>query len=562
MDKNLLLAVVLSAGFLMAWYYFFQPRPIAQSPLSTDSKKLEEATGAPSKREAAEEKKETALSREIKKKPVLLEKEKIIDTTDAKVVIHSRGAAIQRWYLKEKLGKENSASPEKYWPDIVNHRSQSNGTKKPNERLPLSTFPELNFEEIKTVKEGKLTRSIWKTVLPSGIELEKEYQWEDDSHFFKIFLSFRNPTKSVQTIPEQAIGWSGGLGTIESELKENLSNSRAVAYPSPTKEILNFKETQELKWNYSWAGVDNRYYLFAMLPAATSFDTLLVKKDKKNFPELYLANKNWTLHPGEQKSLELPCYLGPKGYAQLRQWGKGLEQAVNFGYFGFLGKWALRSLYFLYGWTKNYGWAIILLTCALQVLVFPLNLKSYKSMAAMKKLQPRLAELQKRYKDDPKRLNQEMLNLYKESKTNPFGGCLPMLLQIPIFWAFFTMLRGSYELRGAPWILWIKDLSQQDPYYILPIVMGAGMFLQQKISGTTGDPTQAKIMLFMPVIFTFLFLTFPSGLVLYWLTNSILSMLTQYWCNKKFAPQNPQSGRLSPHSGRLSPQPAPSLAKK
>ena len=162
-------------------------------------------------------------------------------------------------------------------------------------------------------------------------------------------------------------------------------------------------------------------------------------------------------------------------------------------------------------------------------------MKSYRSTAAMKKLQPKIQELQKRYKEDAKRLNQEMLSLYKESKTNPFGGCLPMILQIPVFWAFFTMLRNSYELRGTPWIFWIKDLSQHDPYYILPVVMGGGMFLQQKLSGSVGDPTQAKVMMFMPIIFTAMFLNFPSGLVLYWLTNSILSISIQYWCTKKYA---------------------------
>ena len=157
-----------------------------------------------------------------------------------------------------------------------------------------------------------------------------------------------------------------------------------------------------------------------------------------------------------------------------------------------------------------------------------------QSTQAMKKIQPKIQELQKRYKDDSKRLNQELLGLYKGAKTNPFGGCIPMVLQIPVFWAFFTMLRNAYELKGAPWIFWITDLSQKDPSYVLPVVMGGGMFLQQKISGTTGaDPAQAKMMAFMPIIFTFMFLKFPSGLVLYWLTNSAFSILTQTIYNRR-----------------------------
>ena len=217
----------------------------------------------------------------------------------------------------------------------------------------------------------------------------------------------------------------------------------------------------------------------------------------------------------------------------------------------FLGKWALKALYSIHKVTQNYGWSIIILTCILQVLLFPLSLKSYKSMALMKKLQPKILDIQTRYKDDSKRMNQEMIDLYKHAGTNPFGGCLPMIMQVPVFWAFFTMLRDAYELRGAHWIFWIKDLSQADTLFtdlfhlpftlgLLPLVMGGGMLAQQKISGSTGDPTQAKMMMFMPFVFTFMFLKFPSGLVLYWLTNSIVSTATQYWCSRKYGNISPK----------------------
>lgn len=171
----------------------------------------------------------------------------------------------------------------------------------------------------------------------------------------------------------------------------------------------------------------------------------------------------------------------------------------------------------------------------------PLTIKSFKASAAMKRLQPHIKSLQEKFKSDPKRLNVEMLNLYKTQKINPLGGCLPMLLQLPIFWALFTTLRNAYELRGASWILWVKDLSAPDtllhlgtiPLNVLPLVMGVGMFLQQKMMSVSSDPTQQSMMYMMPVIFTFMFWGFPSGLVLYWLTNSILTMIEQYYIMRR-----------------------------
>ena len=163
----------------------------------------------------------------------------------------------------------------------------------------------------------------------------------------------------------------------------------------------------------------------------------------------------------------------------------------------------------------------------LQLLLMPLTMKSFKSMMAMKKVQPQLAALQKQYKNDPKRLNVEMMNLYKKSGTNPFGGCLPMILQLPIFWALFTTLRNAYELRGAPFIFWIHDLSAADPFHVLPLMMGGAMFLQQRMSGAVTDPTQKQMMLMMPIMFTVMFFNFPAGLVLYWLTNNLLTMAIQ-----------------------------------
>jgi YidC/Oxa1 family membrane protein insertase len=205
----------------------------------------------------------------------------------------------------------------------------------------------------------------------------------------------------------------------------------------------------------------------------------------------------------------------------------GLERAIDFGVFAELGRGMLAALEWLHRATGNWGWAIVLLTLALQTLLLPLTWKSLRAAAVMRKVQPEISRLQQRYADEPQKLNAEMMELYKRAGANPLGGCLPMVLQMPIFIALFNALRNSWELHGTGWILWIHDLSAKDPFYALPIVMGGLMYFQGKLNPPAGDPSQQKMMAMMPLVFTFMFLKFPSGLVLYWLTNSLVSTTLQ-----------------------------------
>jgi YidC/Oxa1 family membrane protein insertase len=198
-------------------------------------------------------------------------------------------------------------------------------------------------------------------------------------------------------------------------------------------------------------------------------------------------------------------------------------------------------LNFFYDYVGNYGVAIIILTFVIKIIFWPLSHKSYKSMEKMKKIQPMMKKLKEQYKDDRQKMNQELMQLYKTYKVNPAGGCLPMILQIPVFIGLYEALLGALELRHATFIthvpftdiVWLADLSAKDPLYVTPVVMGLSMFLQQKMSPTAGDPTQAKIMLFMPIFLTFIFLNFPAGLVVYFITNNILSMAQQWWILRK-----------------------------
>jgi YidC/Oxa1 family membrane protein insertase len=258
-----------------------------------------------------------------------------------------------------------------------------------------------------------------------------------------------------------------------------------------------------------------------------------------------------SLEPETQTRYDYQVFFGPKSMKLLNTMGYDLKKAIRFGMFDFIAKPSLGFMKVIYSVRPNYGVAIIILTLLTKIILWPLGSKSYKSMNAMKRLQPLMTEIREKYKNDKKQMNQEMMGLYKKYKINPMGGCLPMVLQIPVFFALYRMLYQAIELRHAPFLLWINDLSAPDRLFnfsfsipfmqppfgipVLTLIMGATMLLQQKMSPPPGDPTQAKMMMFMPIIFTFIFINFSAGLVLYWLVNNVLSIAQQYYIQKKNA---------------------------
>ncbi len=245
-----------------------------------------------------------------------------------------------------------------------------------------------------------------------------------------------------------------------------------------------------------------------------------------------------SLPAGQAAQFSYALYFGPKDLKDLKP--LGLDRAINFGWFDFLGRPLLYVLKFFDRYSLNYGWAIIILTFLIRIVFFYPNHKSYKSMKDMQKLQPKVAKIREKYKDDKEAMNKELMALYKTFKVNPLAGCLPMVIQLPVFIALYNVLGYAIELRHASFIptvpftdiVWLADLSTKDPLLITPIVMGATMFLQQKMTPSPGDPAQAKMMMFLPLIFTFMFLNFASGLVIYWLVNNVLSIAQQYYTNK------------------------------
>ena len=303
--------------------------------------------------------------------------------------------------------------------------------------------------------------------------------------------------------------------------------------------------------NVSWVAYEDQYFANAIIPEETQKASVSLTLGTQDILQATYIDPAGPVGPKTERTYQYKLYFGPKSLGSLRSVGSNLGKLLDFGFFDVLAKPLLYAMNAMYRFIPNYGIAIILITFVVKLLFWPLSNKSYQSMSQMKRLQPKMAEIRSKYKNDKKMMNQELMNLYKVYKVNPLGGCLPMVLQIPVFFAFYKMLYQSIELRHAPFFLWIDDLAAPDrlfnfdisvplmapPYGIpvLTLIMGASMFLQQKMSPPPGDPAQAKVMMFMPIFFTFIFINFPSGLVLYWLVNNILSIAQQYYITKKTA---------------------------
>ncbi len=281
-----------------------------------------------------------------------------------------------------------------------------------------------------------------------------------------------------------------------------------------------------------WAAINDKYFLSALLSVSNSISSVELKKNSAGYLETVTTSPSFSVAPGQAVSINNKLFVGPKEIDILKSQGSSLEQSLDLGWFSSLAKPMLYSLKFFYKYVGNYGISIIIITVILKIVFFPLTHKSYKSMKGMSKIQPKMMALKEKYKNDKDSMNRAIMELYRDHKVNPLGGCLPMIVQIPVFFALYKALMYSIELRHAPFYFWITDLSAKDPYYVTPIVMGVTMFFQQKLTPSNMDEMQQKIMLALPVVFTFMFLNFPSGLVLYWLVNNILTIGQQLYINK------------------------------
>jgi YidC/Oxa1 family membrane protein insertase len=278
----------------------------------------------------------------------------------------------------------------------------------------------------------------------------------------------------------------------------------------------------------SWIAMIQHYFLSAWIPNPEQTHTYSARVTRSGFNIGGFTSPPLVLDPGQSGTVGAGFYAGPKDQYRLEEISPYLELSVDYGWLWWIAQplfWLLTKIHSLVG---NWGVSIILLTVLIKGAFFQLSAKSYKSMANMRRVQPKMADIREQFADDKQKQSQAMMELYRKEKINPMGGCLPILVQMPVFIGLYWMLMESVELRHAPFILWIKDLSVMDPYFVLPLMMGASMFFMQKLNPPPPDPMQAKIMQWMPVMFTFFFLWFPAGLVLYWVVNNLLSMAQQF----------------------------------
>ncbi|MBD7976634.1 membrane protein insertase YidC [Serpens gallinarum] len=282
-----------------------------------------------------------------------------------------------------------------------------------------------------------------------------------------------------------------------------------------------------------WVAWLQHYFVTAWIPAADSNNLVQSRKDGQGNYILGFTGPALNVPAGAQAETGATLYAGPKSQDKLAELAPGLELTVDYGFLWFLAQpifWLLEQIHELLG---NWGWSIIVLTIIIKLIFFPLSAASYRSMARMRAVSPKMQALKEQHGDDRQKLSQAMMELYKKEKINPLGGCLPILVQMPVFLALYWVLLESVEMRQAPWMFWITDLSIKDPFFILPIIMGATMFVQQMLNPTPPDPMQARVMKLMPIVFTFFFLWFPAGLVLYWVVNNLLSIAQQWYITRQ-----------------------------
>lgn len=294
------------------------------------------------------------------------------------------------------------------------------------------------------------------------------------------------------------------------------------------------KEEHASKSDNGWVAMVQHYFVSAFIPQDKAEREIYSRKVDTNLYAVGNVLPLGAVAPGASASLDARLYAGPQDAVILEKTAPGLELVRDYGWVTIIAKpifWLMLQIQKVVG---NWGWSIILLTVLIKVLFVPLSAASYRSMANMKECQPRITEIREQYKDDKPAMNKAMMDLYKAEKINPLGGCLPVVVQIPVFIALYWVLLASVEIRNAPWLGWITDLAVPDPWYILPVLMAVSMFVQQKMTPPPPDPTQAKVMMFMPVVFSIMFFFFPAGLVLYWIVNNVLSIGQQAWINKQY----------------------------
>lgn len=553
-SRRVLLAVLLSLAVLIAWQTWFAPpppqRPAPEAPAAT-APTSDPAAAVPETEAAEDEEPEPADEGE----PIAAAGEEtvVVESDVYRAELSNRGARLVSFVLKDHRARDGGLV------DLVRRRAE--GEPLPFSLVDLAGEPLALDRELFAVEQsvsGRGTELVFRHRGAAGAA-EKRFVFQPGGRF-DVEIEVERPRR-------WALFVGPGLRNPTIEELENRYERRFVAWQRGG-------ESDDLDANeedapvilpgrgLGWVALADQYFITALRPRDGVDEVVLT-------PQVMLEDedgRSWSFHPvggdvpeaeqdaprelalqlqpsGDQMAIQ--AFWGAKNHQRLASLGWGLEETVNFGIFGFLARWLLVGLLWIYdNVVHNYGWAIVLMTVVIKILLLPLSHKAMVSAQKMREIQPQMQAVRAKWRgklrdkngrmnfEAQRKMNEEIRDLTQQAGVNPAGGCLPMLLQMPVLFAFYYLLIASVELRGADWTLWINDLSERDPYYVLPLVMGATQFLQMKMTPMSADPMQRRIMMLMPVVFTVFFLGFPAGLVLYWLTNNVLTIVQQMIYNR------------------------------
>ncbi len=538
-NRNLIIALVLMLVVWVAFTVFFPTPQKGQGPPVTQ--KSTESQLALQPKNKTEVKAKAVVAQPLSGQsmtPIVAargERDLTIDTDLFRAVFTNAGARLKSLKLKKYFVSTSPGAAKVSLVDVKDARlaslrtSGSDGLK-----LPADALFSISIKDNSIRLQGNESRDIvFSYKNNNGLVLQKIYTLYGDSYKFGLKL---------RLVQEGVTPVSGRVDlSLVHPWNESMEGGR-YSFVGPVSLVGEKVKTEKVKdlkdkpityqSDLVWTAFENKFFIGAVVPLKNAATQVHIQ-NPDGIVENTLQSPPLTLDQGQAVTLDYLLYFGPRDLDILKKVDHQLNKAIDFGFFGPIARPLLSFLKFFYRYVGNYGVAIILLTVIIKLLFWPLTQKSYTSMKAMQTLQPQMQKIREKHKNDKERLNKEIMELYKKNRVNPLGGCLPMIIQIPVFFALYEVLLRSIALRQAPFIFWLTDLSSKDPYYITPIIMGVTMFIQQKMSPTTMDPTQAKLFLAMPIVFTFLFLNFPSGLVVYWLVNNLLTILQQYFINRK-----------------------------
>ena len=523
MDNKTVIAVVLSFLVIVGWQIMFPGEP-QKAPLQKSAEQLP-AQEAAKKDPVPQAEAPKPLSETLAAE----EKEVIVENDLYTAVFTSRGGTIKSWTVKQYKDKAGKNVVLLKKPGVVS--AAGIGT---SSSFDLANVNFLvigrNLKLDNTNKTGTLVFEYAK----DGRSVRRTYTFSDATYLVEL-------TDEVSGFPEYWITLGSDFGIVEKD--DSVHVGPTVLTGTDLKDLTagDLKEPKVFHENLKWIAQQDKYFFSALVPATP------VDEAKA----LLVQDSPVVAFKAKSGSNKFRLYAGPKEDGRLAALNIGLEHVIDFGFFSIVARPLFWVLKFFYQFLGNYGWAIILITIVTRIPFIPLMTKSQKSMKKLQAIQPLMNEIKEKYKKDPQKQQAEMMGLYKKHKVSPLGGCLPMLLQIPVFLALYQVLLRAIELRGAPFMFWITDLSGPDTLFghipavlpligglalgPLPILMGATMFIQQKMTPSTMDPAQAKMMLMMPIVFTFVFLNMASGLVLYWLIGNVLGIIQQFFVNRSLA---------------------------